>query len=108
VTWHVKRRVVLLGSVGILGSFLVRGLATPAGAEPTTPPDGGANTQTTWLFEARQVNPDGSTTVVIPAHEVPGYVGVDPDNIDLTTGLQIGVPIPVSPPAPLPVSSPSP
>jgi hypothetical protein len=100
----VKRRVVLLGTVGILGSILIRGLATPAGAEPTTPPGGGADTQTTWLFTASQVNPDGTTTVVIPAHEVPGFVGVDPDNIDLTTGLQIGVPIQVSPP----VSSPQP
>ena len=86
MTAKVKRRVVLLGSVGILGSILIRGLAAPAAA----------NTQTTWLFTAHHVNPDGTTTVTIPAHELPGFVGVDPDNIDLTTGLQIGVPVPVS------------
>lgn len=92
MTPTMKRRVVLLGSVGILGSILIRGLAAPAAA----------NNQTSWLATANYVNADATTTVAIPAQEVPGYVGVDPNNIDLTTGLQIGIPVQVSSPVPSP------
>jgi hypothetical protein len=83
--------MILLVLVWAVTTLLVSGLA--ANAQVSSP----------WSASAGSVNEDGTVTVVIPARPVPGFTGVNPDNIDLSTGLQIGTPIltvPATPPSP--------
>jgi hypothetical protein len=82
--------VILLAFVWALATLLVSGLS--ANAQVSSP----------WSASAGFVNEDGTVTVVIPARPVPGFTGVNPNHIDLSTGLQIGTPILTVPAPPSP------